>query len=88
MIHEKGMIYLQILNHTHTHIYITLSLPLCITYIPAMIVRSALMRAVLGEKSDPNAPIARLMKAMGGSTLKGGDSSTFRHHLKWGCEMM
>ena len=62
---------------SHTHIYIT-----------AMIVRSALMRAVLGEKSDPNAPIARLMKAMGGSTLKGGDSSTFRHHLKWGCEMM
>lgn len=79
-----GMIYLQIVNH----IYITLSLPLCIAYIPAMIVRSALMRAVLGEKSDPNAPIARLMKAMGGSTLKGGDSSTFRHHLKWGCEMM
>lgn len=25
--------------------------------------RSALMRAVLGEKSDPNAPITRLMKA-------------------------
>ena len=49
-----------------SHIQLSHTLPALIIHPwhPLAMVRSALMRAVLGEKSDPNAPIARLMKAM------------------------